>query len=931
MTNATSSAIRLLRLSLLALTLLIAAGPLTHAQHAPLVRHSALGRQVALAANTEASAERHLAGRITGRVTDAQTGQPLPSASVVLSGMQQGTATGPEGRYTLRGVPAGERTLVVSYIGYEEETVRVRVEDDGTTTQDVALAPAVIEGQEVTVLGLRAQGQARALNAQKNAPNIVNVVASDQFGRFPDATAPEALQRLPSLSVQRDQGEGRYVQIRGGSPQNTLVTFNGVRVPSPEGEERQIQLDAVPVDLLERIRVTKALTPDQDAEAIGGSVDLETKKGPEERFLSAEVAGGYGTIREDPTYKLAGTYGDRVADDRLGFLATASYRHRDFGSDDVEPIYDIGDPDRPEDDALVEHETRYYDILRARLGVTGSMDYRLAENSELYVRGVFTQLRDDEYQPNLISIIEDGELEYEHKDRLETARSISIAGGGEHLLGDLGLNYDLSWTRSIEDTPRENELLFARGDVSFSPSLGDDPEDIQPNPSSVGPLAFDEFVDESKYITNTNLVAEADFDRPYRVAGMTGTFEFGGKFRRKNADQEVTVTEYGLVDGATDVMLGEDVGSPFSLGDYNPGRYVFPDFAVDPSVIRDFTARYADRLEGEVDLEADTEDYDLTEDVAAAYVMTQLDVTDRLLVLPGVRYEHTFTEAQGNAFDPEAETLSPTNSENDYGQLFPALHVRYRLTPNTNLRAAATRALARPNYFFLVPYRIRDGNDLELGNPDLDPTTSLNLDLMLEHYTSSIGAYSAGVFYKRLQDPVLIFRGELVQDGETFQATQPRNGESGRIWGVEVSAQQQLRFLPGVFSGLGFFANYTYTQSQSTLLSGRELPFPGQSDHLLNASLSYERGGFSGQLSLNYTGDFLEEVGEDGEGSGRYIDERVGLDVSATYDFGMGLSAYVEVVNLLNEPLYAYQSIEERPLQREFYERWGWTGLRYNL
>ena len=242
-------------------------------------------------------------GSIVGQVTDANSEQPLPGANVVVEGTTIGTATDADGRYRLPELSAGTVQLVVSYIGYAEQTVSVTVSGGETARQNIALQPMSFTGEEVVVLGVRAQGQAKALSQQKNAANITNVVAADQIGRFPDASAPDALQRVPGIGVQRDQGEGRFIQIRGGAPQLTTVTFNGERIPSPEGDVRQIALDAVPTDILQSIEVSKAITPDMDADAVGGAVNLVTRRAPERSTFSVEGAGGYGNIRQQGSLK----------------------------------------------------------------------------------------------------------------------------------------------------------------------------------------------------------------------------------------------------------------------------------------------------------------------------------------------------------------------------------------------------------------------------------------------------------------------------------------------------------------------------------------------------------------------------------------------------------------------------------------------------
>lgn len=861
-------------------------------------------------------------GQISGMVVSAGASEALPGANVLLSGgalpRSRGASTNEQGRFTFSAVPAGTYTLNVSYIGYESALREVEIEPRQTVTVRIPLASAAIRGREVVVLGTRSQGQAKALSQQKNAPNVINVIASDQMGRFPDATVPATLQRVPGINVQRDQGEARYVQIRGGSAGMTQVSFNGANVPSPEGEERQVALDAIPIELMGTIEVNKAITPDMEAEATGGAVNLVTKRPPQTPTLSVEAGTGYGTIRDNLTGKGSVTYGNQFGD--VGVLVSGSFNHRRFGSDDVEAEYSLAD--NPSADQVAEMEQRVYDITRQRTGFTAFTDYSFGPNSRIYLNGVFTELYDDEYQPNLISIPEDSAVEFEIAPREETARTYNVAGGGEHRFGTgTQLEYKLGWVHSEEDTPVENTLLFIREGISFMPSVNGP----QTNPSSLEGLTFDEYESETKLVNNTDVFAQVDLDVPYELGTTSGTLELGGKIRNKNADQSVELFVYGLADGADDIALSE-IGSPFSVGSYEPGSYSFPNRILSANAVNDFSNTYASRLEREKDVEGDTEDYDILERTSAAYVMTELNVTDQLLVLPGVRFEHTRLEAEGNAFDAETETLSPTTEENTYSYFFPMLHLRYRVGDNTNLRGAVTRTLERPNYFFSVPFQIRDGNEVERGNPDLDPMTSINYDLMLEHYSQSVGVISAGAFAKQLTDP--IFTATTMQDDGTT-VFQPENASSGHIVGFELNLQRQLLFLPSPLDGLDLYANYTFTDSEATLNSGREVRLPGQTDQNWNLAVGYEKYGFSAHLSFNYSGDYIEELGEPLETF--YVDNHFQIDASASYQFSPHVSASLELVNLNNEPFVRYQGRPSRPAQQEYYQSWGRFSILYDL
>jgi TonB-dependent receptor len=855
------------------------------------------------------------AGSVTGRAVQAGTGTPLVGAAVTVDGTPLSAITQAGGRFLLPRVPAGDRTLTLTFIGHENLSRPVTVRSGETSSVDftVGVAPVALEG--ITVLGARAMVQAEALSRQKNAPNIINVVASDQMGRFPDASAPEAVQRIPGIAIARDQGEGRYIQIRGGSAANTQVTFNGLQIPSPEGDARQIALDAVPVDILESIEVSKALLPDMDADAIGGSVNLVTRRAPAARLFSMEAAGGFAPIRDEPAGSGTMTYGSRSADGRFGYLVNGSWSHRSFGSDDLEPVYDLGD-EGPSDDVLEELEVRHYSLSRQRLGGTASLDYRFDETSALGLTAIFTNMTDTEQRRRLISVVEDGELEWQHKNRQESLRTYSVALDGEHLLGGATLDYRVGWTRSLEHTPFDTEIAWILEDVSFSPSISD-PDDIRSNPSTIaGSYLFDSIEPASSDTEDTDRVGQVDLSLPFALGEATGRLKFGAKIRDKNKVRNVVEEAYELEDG--DLILGVDYGEPFGESLRDPGNYALPEFGTSPDQVTAFVDRFRSRLEHEVDLEAETEDYDLDERVLAAYVMAEINVTPSFLLLPGVRFEQTRVETRGNEWDSEEETLTAVTGARSYEQVFPMLHARWAVGRNTNLRGAFTTTLQRPNFFDLVPYRVRDDEDLALGNPSLEPMIARSFDALFEHYNRRIGVVSAGLFYKDVTDPIFSFIEENALGGDTEQ---PRNGRSGWIRGVEMALQRPLG------GGFGVYGNYTFTDSEAELPNGRIARLQGQSDHVFNAAISYDRSGFASQVSVNHHNSYVEEYAEEAF-EDVYIDNHIQLDVTASYQVNGRSRVFLELINLTNEPLVAYQGIRERPIQMEYYGVWGRLGVR---
>jgi TonB-dependent receptor len=856
------------------------------------------------------------AGRVAGRATQAETGQSLVGAAISVDATSLSTITDAEGRFVLSRVPEGVQTLRLTFIGRKQQSQPVTVTAGETTVATFRAPVAAVALEGLTVLGSRAMVQAEALSRQKNAPNIVNVVASDQMGRFPDASAPEAVQRIPGVAIARDQGEGRYIQIRGGSAANTQAMFNGVQIPSPEGRERQIALDAVPVDILESIEVSKALLPDMDSDAIGGAVNLVTRRAPAARLASVELAGGFAPLRSEPAGSGAVTLGDRLGDGRFGFLLNGSWNRRAFGSDDVEPSYDLGSPGLG-DDVLEELEVRHYSLERQRVGGTATLDYRIDETSSIGFTGIVTSLTDTEQRRRLVSVLENDALEWQHKNRQESLRTYSAALRGKHLLGSATLDYNAAWTRSLEHTPFDTEIASVLDGVGFSPSI-DDPDYVRSSPSTLsGAYLFDAIEPASSDTEDTDMVGGMNVLLPFSLGGASGRLKFGAKVRDKTKFRAVTEEAYELASG--DLTLGTDYGQPFDESLRYPGDYALPAVGTSPDQVTQFVAAHQGQLDREVVVEADTEDYDLDERVIAGYLMSEINLTADILLVPGVRYEHTRVLTSGFDFDSDTEVLTPLSDERSYGQIFPMAHLRWAVGPETNLRAAFTTSVQRPNFFDLVPYRVRDDPDLVVGNPDLEPTRSRAFDLLLERYDRRIGVMSAGLFYKRLSSPIFLFVEDNSQGGETEQ---PRNGESGWIRGAEVSVQRQL------FAGLGIYGNYTFTDSEAELPTGRSVRLQGQADHMFNAALSFERAGFSTQVSVNYHNDYVVEYAEE-DHEDVYIDNHLQLDLSAGYQVTPEGRLFLELVNLTNEPLVAYQGVRQRPIQMEYYRPWGRLGVRY--
>ena len=854
-------------------------------------------------------------GTVVGTVVGPES-SPVPNARVAVVGTRLETTTDRLGRYRLAQVPEGDRQLLVSFIGFADQTVDVTVGSGTTLTRDVEMQIEAFFGT-VTVTGNPIlTGQAQALAQQQNAPNIVNVVSSEQIQTFPDTNAAEATQRVPGLFIQRDQGEGRYVQIRGTAAYLNRTQIDGEVIPAPEGDVRQVALDVIPADLLESMVVSKALTPDQDADAIGGIVNLEFRDAPAQQMLDVNLGGYYGDQRDGSGVQAGATWGGRFADGDVGLLLSGSYT-------DIERNTENFEADSWEDGAPLEFETRDYNVTRERKGFVGALDWRATDSSVYRIKGIFNDFGDQEYRRRVIYNLEDGELERELKDREEVQKIWTTYFEGENAFDGSLLSYKLSFAHAEEAEPKGNNPLFVQEDVEFAPAF--EGRWFQPNPlnESVDEYLFNEIETNDNFTEEDILTARVD----YQQAFAKGFWKAGVKYRggEKSSNTEVVIYE-----SEDDLVFSDFIDPGYHEGTIVQGQYVSGP-AVDPASVAAILGLPG--VEGEKSIEDDLGDFTANEDIYAAYGMAEFYLSDRVLLLPGLRYERSDVSYDAFEFDEEEETLTPVSGSRTYDDVLPNIHLRYLMDQNSNLRAAVTRTLARPNYEDVVPRSllIREDNEIERGNADLDPTASWNLDLLYERFFSTVGVVSAGVFYKDLQDYIFISTFDEVRGDDVWEVTQPLNGDAATLWGVELAYQNQFRKAPGFLSGFGIFLNYTWTDSEATI-PGRDgnTTLPGQPQEVGNIALSYEKGFFSGILSYNIQGEWLEEVGGDA-GEDEWVDERSQLDFQAQIRLSQQLSVYAQVYNLTDEVYRRYLGTADQPLQEEYYSWWGLLGVKFRL
>lgn len=912
-------------------------------------------------------------GNIQGTLSD-ENGIYVPGANVLITELSKGAISDFDGRFTLIGIPEGTHTLQISYLGYAPIQQDVNVTAGETTVVNLTMNPSNVELQEVQVTAYGLSGQAKALNTQRSNLNITNVVSTDQIGKFPDANIGDAVKRIPGITMQVDQGEARNVIVRGLAPQLNSVTLNGSRIPSAEGDNRNIQMDLIPSDMIQTIEVSKAVTPDMDGDALGGSVNLITRSSPQSFRLSTTLGSGVSLINDEPIYNASFLLGDRTKNGKFGWMVAASYNNVDFGSDNVEAEWvneaesPITDEDIEVNPFVEESDIRTYLVQRIRRSFSANLDYAFDANNTVFLKTMYNwrddrenrfRLRFRSMEPvfadgteNIVGY--EGEIRRQTKGgipggrikntRLEDQRMQNYSLGGDHLFGNLKMDWMTSYAKASEERPNERYVEYEIGDAiginadlgnprypSFSPTNADD--------ATLSDFELKEFTEENQFTEEEDYNAFLNFELPADIFGAgDGSIKFGGRFKSKNKVRDNNFFESEPLSGfetLADVDTRDYTKSDFLAGSqYAAGQFVDPAFLgtldfSDDSMF-DTSAVEDEFLAG---------NYDVQEKVYAGYLMTNQKLSDKLSVLAGVRVENTKINSLGNevTFDEDGDFsgFTQVRDESSYTNVLPGVHFKYNPSNNTVLRFAWTNTIARPNYEDLVPFRniISEDEEVETGNSELDPTTSMNFDLAAEHYFESVGIISGGIFYKDIKD--FIYTSLSTDEDTGFDLFQPLNGDSATIFGAELAFQRQLDFLPGFAKNFSIYLNYTLLTSSTEGIRNEDevredVDLPGTAPNMFNGSLGYADKKFSIRLSTNFSDAYIDELGGN-EFEDRYYDKQFFVDLNASLTINKNLRLYADLNNITNQPLRYYQGVENRTQQVEFYEKRLTFGLKYDL
>jgi TonB-dependent receptor len=928
-----------------------------------VLQASRRGASVAVIAAALSAGAAHAQHQVTGRVTDAN-GAALPGARVILPDLDLDTRTDRHGNFSLPSVPAGEVSIRVEYLGLPASSRGLNVSPAARNHIEFTLGRT--EGvEQIVVLGSIMDGAARALNQQRTADNLTNVVSADSIGRFPDYNIAEALQRVPGIGVERDQGEGNFISLRGAPSEFTSITIDGVAVPSSSPDTRAVDLGVVPSDVVNGLEISKTLLPSQDADSIAGSVNLVTRSPFDTPRLrvNGTVGASYNDLGNTSDQRgsvvISNVFGP---ENRFGALVSASWSQTDRRVDNIENVWDV--VERPEGDEIlgvIEQEFKDYDTRRERIGLTGALEYRPDDASRFFLRGTFSRRTDDEDRHLFAIVYEDGDLQpgateqaatwtrgrfhKEYRRRILRDETATVAAGGEHDLTGMTLDYAVSFARSEQTYPRRQQLRHrsnVRPDLSYDFSAS-------PDRPALSMFQTGEHLDAGNYdfrqstvrwtdTVQEEIALEANLEIPAILFGRQATHQFGvrARFRDVESDDENYRDRSGAAEPAEDFAyflsgtpsdnFGYDLGSK-----YDSGRTLDYFHAIAPVTLADEGAR---RMPQSVEA-----DYSAEETIYAAYGMTRVEF-GRADLIVGLRVERTEFEGAAPNFNEETDELTLNHASNSYTNLFPNITLRYELTDSLIARAAVTRGISRPNYRDNVPRVVENSDgereiiDVRRGNPDLQPTLSNNFDASLEYYFEPAGLLSANVFYKDLEDYefTLVSRGEY--NGQPANITEKLNADDARIYGFELAYQQQFVNLPGLLSHVGVFANYTWADAELTLPfavegRGRKAPLPDFSRETINLGVFYETGRFNARLAWTDRGDYVDDFNLDAR-LDSWWEGREQLDFTASYDVTDQVNVFLEAKNLTNSPGVRYAGVRSRPTEIEEFGYTVFLGARFN-
>jgi TonB-dependent receptor len=900
-------------------------------------------------------------GTVDGVVKDVQ-GAVLQGARVELQPSVNPAVSNRQGDFSVTDVAPGIYELTISFVGFTPYTGSVTVLAGQSAHVDAVLSVAS-KNEEIIVNAERPHGEAEAINRTRAAENILQVLPSEVITSLPNANIADALGRMPSVTIERDEGEGKYVQIRGTEPRLSNTMVDGVTIPSPESGVRQIKLDTIASDLVESVEINKTLQANIDADGIGGSVNLRTKTAGEMPTINLYGVGGYTPILTGREVdQMGGTIGKRLGPDKkLGLLLGGTYDYNGRGINDIEPVPTAGSA-TPHYDSI---DLRDYVYNRTRWGLTSTADYKMGEGSDVSVRALYSNFRN--WGNKWVHTLNDGALPQYSQDWRRPNMAIgSLLVEGKHVMSSSWLNWQISASRS--------RSLGGSGGASYQ-WIGDPGVNCvndQSLATSVyrpgwsagcyGPNAADNALDRNNYgltefdlptfgkSVQLNLQASGSFAKQYHLGTRFGTLEFGAKIRNAHKFDDTYNTFYTTPVDADGNPISPipDAAHPEWNSDFTDPNYYDKTYKLgtvtDWGNVKGWVLSNTGQFDFNGGPGVNSNNYDLIERIPAGYVMNTFELTPRLRFVTGVRIEATHVNTL--SFDQRSNTFT-FKAGGDYLDWLPSASLRFELDKDSDLRLVYGRGLARPDPQDITaavgqPDKTQNPPTISIGNPNLKAEHANDYDVLYERYLTPLGLIQAGYFYKDLTDPITTVETNPASGPFAgYKVTQPGNAGSAYVQGIEIGFQQRLTYLPGVLSGAGISANYSYTTSKARDLPGREdqPALLRQAPNTWNVSPTYDTRNFSLRVGMTFDdamiyayqwSDGADSVGVKGPSGDNYLYAHYQFDAQASYKLPMGFSVYAYGLNLNNEVFGFYNGSPQYVVQREYYHPTYAGGIRWS-
>lgn len=897
-------------------------------------------------------AKHSISGTIKGYVSDITNGIPISGASIHLEETNVYATSGLDGSFTLNNVPEGTYTILINHVSFKTFLKSVEIKKNGVVTITAELIPE----KETELREIIVKGKSQPVTLERFAPQIMNVVSSREIEISPDLIVANVVQRVPGVSIERDDvGEGEFPVLRGMDKRYNYTLINGVKIPSPDRDNRYVPLDIFPSELLQRLEVYKTLTPSMEGDAVGGVVNMVMKNAPDSFSISANVSSGYNqlffnqnfmsfnhkNIKINSPYEehsnpynatisdfssgpvsyqnkpptpdmLAGfTISDRFLKNKLGVLVAGSLQSTYRGSNSL--FFQSAVVDTLQGVTLTSMQNRSYSEQEIRYGVFSKIDYRLKNENRIEWNNTFMNLTEFQIRDTKSTFLtiggydpDNGDAALEYATRSRTSRQYifnSNLHGLFSLKPNLKLNLSGVYSRATNEEPDEATVTLNGEEKNFITSK----------------TTVENAWRRWQHNTDRNLAGYADLIYYKPIAAIPVEWRLGALYRDKRRVN--FYDEYQFRPQDPYAKFGED------FSDYNQINWILenPRGSVGTSL-----------------------NYHASEKIAAEYVEFKTS-GKQLEITAGIRIEST---NQGYKLDFPIGENFPVGKQ-VYTDVLPDIHFKFHPKEKINWRLSYFRSINRPGFFEIVPYTIVNEDYVERGNPQLKHAVADNFDLQFEKYPKPSEQFSAGIFYKHIQNPIeYILKADSIRGQDIYYT--PGNFGNAINYGAELSFTRY-------FHKIGIKVNYTYTHSRITTSKSKRIrdengnlktiavdetrPLFGQSAHVANASILFKdlKNGWDGELAAQYTGSRINSVSQF-VGNDLWQKGFIQMDASLSKSFKDGLSIFAKANNLLNTSMTVFiknanaknlqvpdQSLTGKTLiSQNYYQRTYYLGIRYS-